>query len=88
MLPESWNQAGDGVTFIIDLHASDQISEIYSQHLNPKQYPQDRIWYDAQVDLTAYAGKLISLILRTDGGEAGDLQFDWACWGEPVIDIR
>lgn len=88
MLPDSWSQAGDGVNFAVDLRTTSQTVEIYSAYIDPKHNPQDRLWHQAQVDLSAYAGQKVTLTLRTDGGEAGDLQFDWACWGEPVLAIR
>lgn len=88
MLPDSWSQAGDGVNFAVDLRTTSQTVEIYSAYIDPKHNPQDRLWQQAQVDLSAYAGQEVTLTLRTDGGEAGDLQFDWACWGEPVLAIR
>ena len=85
MLPDSWTQAGDGVNFSVDIRTTGEASEIYSSYLDPKNNLQDRQWRAARVDLSAYAGQEITVILRTDGGEAGDLQFDWACWGEPAI---
>ncbi len=85
MLPDSWSQAGDGVNFSINLQSSGQVVEIYSSYLDPKHNPQDRLWRAGEVDLSAYVGQETVIVLQTNGGEAGDLQFDWAAWGEPAI---
>lgn len=87
MLPDSWSQPGDGVNFSITLQYSGQVVEIYSFYLDPKHNSQDRQWRAGQVDLSAYAGREIVLAFQTTGGAAGDLQFDWACWGEPAIRV-
>jgi hypothetical protein len=88
MLPESWSQAGDGVNFSIDIQTFGQTIGIFSAYIDPKHNPQHRQWREEQVDLSQYAGQEVTLTLRTDGGEIGDLQYDWACWGEPVIAVR
>jgi hypothetical protein len=53
----------------------------------------DRLWGKATwdrhvIDLAAYRGQEILLELRTSPGPAGDVQFDWALWGNPVIRVQ
>jgi len=85
MLPESWSQPGDGVNFSITLQTPNQVIDLYSSYIDPKNNLQDRQWKPEKIDLSAYRGQDVTLIFKTDGGEAGDLQFDWAGWGEPAI---
>lgn len=87
LLPDSWSQAGDGVNFSINLQSSNKVVEIFSSYLDPKHNPEDRRWRTGEVDLSGYAGQEIVIVYQTDEGEAGDLQFDWACWGEPAIRV-
>ncbi len=88
LLPESWDQAGDGVEFSVSVSAAGAEEQVYSYYLNPKEDPSQRRWETARIDLSAYAGQEITLTLRTEGGEAGDIQYDWPCWGSPRIVIE
>lgn len=81
----SWDQAGDGVTFKAVLQGEGRDRVLYSVYLDPKHNLEERDWEGAQIRLNEYAGQEVRLTLMTDGGEAGDLQYDWACWGSPSI---
>jgi hypothetical protein len=68
---------GDGVTFSVLANGE----RLFSRHHN-----RDRGWWDAEVDVTRFAGRSIALWLMTDPGPAGDVSFDWACWNNVRIE--
>ena len=88
---EAWTQEGDGVRFmalVSDGRASD---ELFVQDVNPFLNQTDRKWIPVMVDLSAYAGEEVDVILNTYGsgpGKGVDLRNDLAVWGSPEIVIR
>ena len=85
LLPDSWSQAGDGVLFTVRIEAGGVEKEVYSRYVNPKLEVKDRAWQVEQVDLSAFAGQEVNLILQTGSGPEGDDRFDWSSWGEPYL---
>jgi hypothetical protein len=83
--PEAWTAEGDGVTFSIYVEDDAGFHLIYSQYVDPKHQQQDRRWIPIQVDLAAFQGKIVHLILTVNSGPAGDLRYDWAGWAEPRL---
>jgi len=71
---------GDGATGSIwsEHHRTRQL--LYQRFLNPAAKPEDRRWFDQQVDLSAYAGKQITLCFECSSGESGDTAADWFGW--------
>jgi hypothetical protein len=89
--PEAWTLEGDGVRFmalVSDGRASD---ELFVQDINPFANATDRKWIPVMVDLSAYAGEEVDVILNTYGsapGKGADLRNDLAVWGAPEIVVR
>jgi hypothetical protein len=89
--PEAWTQDGDGVRFmalVSDGRASD---ELFVQDVNPFVNQTDRKWIPVMVDLSAYAGEEVDLMLNTyasSPGKGGDMRNDLAVWGAPEIVVR
>jgi len=86
--PEVWNQAGDGVHFVISLEEGISSQEIFTIYIDPKQNIEDRHWQLERINLSAYQGKEIKLKFMTDSGPNNDNRFDWAGWGDPAIIIN
>jgi hypothetical protein len=88
---EAWTQEGDGVRFmglVSDGRASD---ELFVQDVNPALNQTDRKWIPLMIDLSAYAGEEVDIILNTYGsapGKGADLRNDLAVWGAPEIVVR
>jgi len=88
---EAWTQEGDGVLFraiVSDRRASD---ELFVQHVNPFLNHTDRKWITLMVDLSAYAGEEVEVMLNTNAsppGKPGDVRSDLAVWGAPEIVVR
>ena len=88
---EAWTQEGDGVRFraiVSDGRASD---ELFVQDVNPFLNQTDRKWIPVMVDLSAYAGEEVDVMLNTNAstpGKPGDMRSDLAVWGAPEIVVR
>ena len=73
-----------GVAFVVTARARGRESRVFSQMLDPLNNPQHRLWVDADVDLSAFAGPDVELIFETHGYEEnGDV--DVAYWGAPAL---
>jgi hypothetical protein len=89
--PEAWTLEGDGVRFmalVSDGRASD---ELFVHDVNPLLNQTERKWIPIMVDLSAYAGEEVSIILNTFGsapGKGEDVRNDLAVWGAPEIVVR
>ena len=89
--PDAWTQEGDGVRFraiVSDGRASD---ELFVQDVNPFANQTDRKWIPLMVDLSAYAGEEVDVMLNTNAstpGKVGDVRNDLAVWGAPEIVVR
>ena len=85
MRPDSWDAPGDGAQFRVGVSEGRTYEEILRQYVNPKR--GDRRWFSARLDLSAYQGRQVKLILNTDPGPngGGDSQNDLAVWGEPRV---
>jgi len=85
MKPETWDLPGDGAQFRIGISDGRMYEELLRQYVNPKG--GDRRWFSVRLDLSAYEGRQIKLILNTDPGppEGSDTANDLAVWAEPRI---
>jgi hypothetical protein len=73
---------GDGVTFKIILIDQDNKVEVFSKHIDPKNIPCDRKWFDESIRLEKWAGKEVVLRFRTTGGPLNNTSYDLAYWGD------
>jgi hypothetical protein len=89
--PESWEKEGDGVLFRIGVSDGRAYDELITQHVDPFNNKGDRRWIPLNVDLSAYAGEEVEVILNTNTspkGKGDDPRNDAALWGAPEIVIR
>jgi hypothetical protein len=88
---EAWTLEGDGVRFqavVSDGRASD---ELFVHDVNPFLNQTERKWIPLMLDLSAYAGEEVDVVLNTYGSPPGkgvDLRNDLAVWGAPEIVVR
>ena len=68
--PEAWTQEGDGVRFMAGVSDGRASDELFVQDLNPFVNQSDRRWIPVMVDLSAYAGEEVDIILNTYGSAA------------------
>jgi hypothetical protein len=89
--PEAWEKEGDGVFFTVGVSDNRTYDPLFSQHVDPFGSPADRRWIPVWVDVSAYGGEEVDVILNTLASQPkkeGDLRNDLAVWGEPVIVVR
>jgi hypothetical protein len=84
--PDAWDKPGDGVDFTVSVRTADGgTADLFSHYLDAKRHQEHRGWVDVRVPLAAYAGETIRIVLSTGPGPAGDMDYDWAVWGEPAV---
>jgi hypothetical protein len=88
MKPESWDKEGNGVFFYAGVSDGKSFEQLFTQTVNPFKNASERRWIPVAVDLAAYAGEEIDVILNTVSsgpGQPPDDRNDLPLWGEPVI---
>ncbi|HEX6463905.1 MAG TPA: hypothetical protein VFZ98_05610 [Vicinamibacterales bacterium] len=88
MKPESWDKEGNGVYFFAGVSDGKSFEELFTQTVNPFKNAAERRWIPVSVDLSAYAGEEIDVILNTRSsgpGQPADERNDLPLWGAPVI---
>jgi hypothetical protein len=86
--PESWDKEGNGVLFLAGVSDGHTFEKLFEQTVNPFKNPSERRWIPVAVDLSAYAGEEVDVILNTRASPAGvpeDTRNDLPLWGAPVI---
>jgi len=61
---------------------------VFSRYLDPKHDPVARRSEPVDVDLSAFSGRRITLTFATTGGPAGDIDYEWAGFGDPTLEAR
>jgi hypothetical protein len=88
MKPESWDKEGNGVYFFAGVSDGRAFEKLFDQTLNPFANPSERRWIPVSVDLSAYAGEEMDVILNTrEGGPTAgpDARNDMPLWAVPEI---
>jgi len=88
MKPESWDKDGNGVLFFAGVSDGRSFERLFEQVLNPHANASERRWIPVAVDLSAYAGEEMDIILNTrasPGGAPEDTRNDLPLWGAPTI---
>lgn len=93
ILPAVWDQAGDGVNFVVEIQSGESSKRLLSLYLDPKAYDSDRGWVDRFIDLSAYEGQNVHVTFKTEGGppvaapfaRQPDTRFDYAVFSEPRL---
>jgi hypothetical protein len=88
MKPEAWDKEGNGVFFLAGVSDGRAFEQLFTQTVNPFQNASERRWIPVSVDLSAYAGEEMDIILNTRAsgpGAAADDRNDLPLWGEPAI---
>ncbi|MEW5981501.1 MAG: hypothetical protein AB1806_03915 [Acidobacteriota bacterium] len=84
---DAWNADGNGAQFRVGVSDGRTYEEYLREVVNPRERERDRRWFTATVDLSAYEGQTVDIILNTDPGPpgTGDVRSDFAYWGTPAI---
>lgn len=76
--PEAAAAGSDGVVFFVEVDGRLR----YWQFVGPEN---NSTWHSASLDLTPWAGRMITLTFGTDPGSKNDARFDWAAWRNPRL---
>jgi hypothetical protein len=80
---------GDGVEFEILIKDSPyHMVQIFDRYIDPKNNSADRHWFDFQVDLSRFAGKMVDVYFVTHPGTYENSEYDWAVWSNPILMSR
>jgi hypothetical protein len=86
--PEAWTIEGNGVYFYAGVSDGRAFERLFEQTLNPFKNPSERRWIPVTVDLSAYAGEEMDIILNTVASGPGgppDDRGDMPLWGAPEV---
>jgi hypothetical protein len=86
--PEAWTVEGNGVYFYAGVSDGKSFEPLFNQTLNPFANASERRWVPVTVDLSAYAGEEVDVILNTVASGPGgppDDRGDMPLWGAPEI---
>jgi len=85
---DAWPKETDGAQFRIGVSDGRTYEEYLREYINPKANERDRRWFDAVIDLSAYEGQQVDVILSTDPGPPKGPHTavaDYAVWAAPQI---
>jgi hypothetical protein len=81
MDPAIWHPTkGDGVRYRMELLVDGRAHTVFDRYIDPKNRPEDRRWHEASVDLMAYRGQTVGMVLVAEPGQGN--AFDWGGWGD------
>ena len=86
--PEAWDKEGNGTHFYAGVSDGRTFEQLFTQTVNPFKNPSERRWIPVTVDLSAYAGEEMDVILNTVASGPGsppDDRNDLPLWGAPEI---
>ena len=86
--PSAWDKEGNGVLFRVGVSDGKTYQELLNQYGNPFANAGDRRWIPVSLDLSAYSGQAVELILNTNDTlpkQPSDLRNDLAVWGAPAV---
>ena len=86
--PEAWTIEGNGVYFYAGVSDGRSFEKLFDQTVNPFANAAERRWIPVTVDLSAYAGEDMEVILNTVASGPGgppDDRGDMPLWGAPEI---
>jgi hypothetical protein len=86
--PEAWTVEGNGVYFYAGVSDGRSFEKLFDQTVNPFANAAERRWIPVTVDLSAYAGEDMEVILNTVASGPGgppDDRGDMPLWGAPEI---
>ena len=85
--PMTWSWGGDGVTYEVFVDDGQGEQQLLADRLDIPMAMEG--WKDGRVDLSAYAGRTVTLTLSVIPGPEWEMTGDWAGWGEPrLVDME
>ncbi len=88
--PLVWSEGNaDGAEFALEVRAGAAPPQrVWSALIDPFGHPEQRAWLPVDVDLSAFAGQTVDLILKNGPGPAGNAYADWCLWADPALAVQ
>jgi len=90
--PHVWPEGNaDGAEFILEVRpaeggaATTAVQRVWSAAVDPFHHAEQRAWVTVDVDLSAFAGRTVDLILTNGPGPANNAYADWCLWADPEL---
>jgi len=84
--PPAWFVDSAPVAFRVEMRdATGETQDLFRRVLDPARRPQDRRWFDADVDLSYLAGRTVRLALVTEPAQQDDARPSLPLWGDPRL---
>ncbi len=86
-----WDRGGDGTLFRVLLYPENRRDTdaepivLLERFLDACGSPDERHWFDYQLDLSGHTGTVGKLAFETLPGEKGDVWYDWSGFSDPTI---
>lgn len=89
ILTGAWDKPGDGIRFEISANTPDSATQVlFSKYIDAKKNPEDRLWQEQKVSLTAIKNITSTITFCAYPGldeTTKDNHSDWGFWGQPVL---
>ena len=86
--PNVWNLESDGAVFSAGIDDGERYTRVAWLSIQPQALASDRRWFPVEVDLSAYAGRRVTLYFFTEPGLVNNPINDECVWGAPRIVAR
>jgi hypothetical protein len=81
-----FDDVGDGAEGRIYYESGDNSTLIYSKYIDPKNKPEDRVWFDEVIPLGQFAGTSGILVFECAPGPQGNAIADWYMWSRMRVE--
>lgn len=81
----AWPHIKSPVRFVVEIATENNRKKIFETKLDPRKRQTDRPWQRNELDLSAYEGQAIQIILQTSVGWRRSTEYAWAGWANPRI---
>jgi arylsulfatase A-like enzyme len=86
VLAAGWRAEGGSAVFRVRVREGSRSPRtVFERRIDPRTNPAERRWHDARIDLSAYAGRRVSVILETEGESEDSGRYVPAVWSDPVV---
>jgi hypothetical protein len=86
---KTWDSGvGDGVQFDIYCQSGRNETHLFSQYIDPRNNPADRMWQYYSISLDSCAGINNKISFATSPGPKNNNAYDWAYWIDPKIVVE
>ncbi len=81
----AWPHIKSPVRFVVEVVSETDRKKIFEAKLDPRKRPTDRAWQRHELDLSAYEGQAIQIVLQTSVGWRRSTEYAWAGWANPRV---